>query len=113
MVKPYNPRFPHSCIVYRMVGESEFADGERMVLYEGRCRKYTTRSSRTSTVTFNSQYTLSIPAIVKARAGDIVEVDDYIGHFVGTVTEVTNNNLGDVYDNVFGGTNIYWNNAKQ
>jgi len=102
-MKVYNPRHPHMCIVYRITGETPFADGERVVLYEGICRKYTTRASRTSNITYNSQYTLSIPACVKARAGDVVEVDDNIGHFEGTVTEVNAGNFG---------TDIYWNNAK-
>lgn len=98
-----NPRHPHTCVVYRIINETPFNDGEKVILYEGICRKYTTRSARTSNVTYNSQYTLSVPATVKARAGDIVEVDDRIGHFVGNITEVNVNNFG---------TDIYWNNAK-
>lgn len=99
----YNPRHPHTCVVYRIVGETPFEDGTKEILYEGACRKYTTRSARTSNVTYNSQYTLSIPATVKARAGDIVEVTDRIGYFEGSITEVNVNNFG---------TDIYWNNAK-
>jgi len=98
-----NPRHPHSCVIYRMVGETPFCEGEKVILYEGKCRKYTTRGARTTSVTTTSQYTLSIPAFVQARAGDIVEVDDRIGHFKGLVTEVNCGNLG---------TDIYWTNAK-
>ena len=98
-----NPRHPHHCVIYRIVGETSFSDGEKLVIYEGKCRKYTTRGARTTAVTTTSQYTLSVPAVVKAMTGDIVEVDDKIGHFVGNVTEVNAGNLG---------TDIYWNNAK-
>lgn len=108
----YNPRHPHHCVVYRMAGETEFSPGERVVLYDGACRKYTTRSSRTSTAMMTSQYTLSIPEVVKALAGDRVEVDDYIGHFEGVVTEVTCNNIGTQDKGHWGGTDIYWNSWK-
>lgn len=98
-----NPRHPHTCIIYRMVGETSFSEGEKVVLYEGKCRKYTTRGARTTSQTMTSQYTLSIPAVVNAVSGDIVEVDDKIGHFIGRVTEVNCGNLG---------TDIYWTNGK-
>lgn len=99
-----NPRHPHTCVVYRMVGQNSFdAEAKKEVLYEGICRKYTTRGARTTAATVTSQYTLSVPAFVKAKAGDIVEVDDRIGHFKGVVTEVNCGNLG---------TDIYWTNAK-
>lgn len=112
MGKVYNPRHPHTCKVFRMTEETEFSSGTAVVLYEGPCRKYTTRSSRTSTAMMTSQYTLSIPAIVKALAGDRIEVDDYIGHFEGVVTEVTCNNVGLQDRGNWGGTDIYWNTWK-
>lgn len=86
-----------------MVGEDSFNEGEKLILYEGICRKYTTRGARTTSKSMTSQYTLSIPAVVKALSGDYVEVDDRVGHFVGYVTEVNANNFG---------TDIYWNNGK-
>ena len=107
-----NPRHPHTCKVYRMRGEDEFEAGTRELLYEGPCRKYTTRSGRTTNTTATSQYTLSIPALVKAMAGDVVEVDDFIGHFEGKVSEVSTNNIGAESTNYTGGTDIYWNNTK-
>lgn len=108
-----NPRHPHKCVIYRMVDENEFTDGEKVVIYEGVCRKYTTRTSRTSNATVSSQYTLSIPSIVKAKAGDRVEVDDYICHFEGIVSEVNTNNIGSAETGYKGGTDIYWNNYKK
>lgn len=99
-----NPRFPHSGIVYRMVGEDSFTDGERLVLYEGKCRKYVTKGMRTGNSTTSSQYTLAIPGTVQARIGDRVEVDDRTGHFEGTVTEVNAGNFG---------TDIYWNHDNR
>ena len=107
-----NPRHPHRCKVYRMADEDEFSAGAGVLLYEGICRKYTTRSGRTSTVTASSQYTLSIPAIVQALAGDYVEVDDEIGHFEGIVSEVNCNNIGAESNGYSGGTDIYWNTYK-
>lgn len=112
MGRVYNPRHPHRCVVYRMAGETEFSDGEREVLYSGPCRKYTTRNSRTSASTQSSQYTLSVPAPVKALAGDRVEVDDGIGHFEGVVTEVSSSNIGTQPGGTSAGTDIYWNNWK-
>lgn len=108
-----NPRFPHSVRVYRVVGEDEFSPGEELLLYSGKCRNYTTRSSRTSMQTITSQYTLSIPSLVMAKAGDRVQVTDYTGEYTGVVTEATTNNIGDVTDVDYGGTNIYWNNYKR
>lgn len=98
-----NPRHPHYCEIYRIVGETSFENGERVDIYKGKCRKYTTRGARTTSATITSQYTLSVPAKVEALSGDIVEVDDYIGHFKGVVTEVNCGNLG---------TDIFWTNAK-
>lgn len=104
MAKVYNPRHPHTCIIYRIEGETSFDDGERVVIYEGACRKFNTRNARTSDRTLTSQYTLSVPATVKALAGDWVEVDDYVGHFEGRIAEVNAGNLG---------TLVYWNNSKR
>ena len=98
-----NPRHPHTCTIYRVKGQTLLESGSKEVIYEGICRKYTTRGARTTSVTVTSQYALSIPAQVKAKAGDIVEVDDRIGHFKGYVTEVNCGNLG---------TDVYWTNAK-
>lgn len=99
-----NPRHPHTCVVYRMIGQTSLlTEAKKVILYEGICRKYTTHGARTTSATITSQYTLSVPEFVQAKAGDIVEVDDRIGHFKGTVTEVNCGNLG---------TDIYWTNAK-
>jgi hypothetical protein len=100
----YNPRHPHTCVIFRVVGEDEFSGGTKVVLYEGACRKFNTRNARTSERALMSQYTLSIPAIVQARAGDRVEVTDYVGKFEGGITEVGAGNWG---------TNIYFNDSKR
>ena len=113
MARVVNPRHPDTCVVYRIVGETEFVEGTRQVLYEGICRKYTTRSARTSAETASSQYTLSIPAAVQARAGDRVHVNARTGEFEGTVTEVNINNIGNGKGGVRYGTDIYWVNYKK
>lgn len=126
-----NPRHPHYCTVYRAEDTDSFTDlneagggrnvsvglgvlsnvglpivqkGLRTVLYKGKCRKYVTKGLRGSSVSANSQYTLSVPATVRAKTGDVVEVDDRIGHFVGIVTDCNAGNLG---------TDIYWNHDNR
>lgn len=113
MARVVNPRHPDHCVVYRIVNEDEFTEGTKEVLYDGICRKYTTRSARTSAETVSSQYTLSIPAAVAARAGDRINVNARTGYFEGTVTEVNINNIGDGKGGVRYGTDIYWVNYKK
>lgn len=62
-----NPRWPHHCKLYRLVGVSAFSEGEEEVLYEGDCRKYSNNSIRsffTNTPAgkiLNADYAMSIP----------------------------------------------------
>ena len=87
-----NPRFPHTCIVYRRVGATSFnPDGELNIVYEGECRK----SSSTNIRTFNTGQTatglvdtadhrVSMPGIVKGiQKGDLVDVTDLVGMEMG------------------------------
>lgn len=48
-MKVNNPRFPHTCKVYRISGETSFDEGNETVLYVGRCHKYGSTSLRTFT----------------------------------------------------------------
>ena len=40
-------RFPHRCVIYQMTDADNFSDGERTVVWEGRCRKESNTSIRT------------------------------------------------------------------
>lgn len=82
-----NPRYPHTCTIYRMEGVTSFSDGELVKVYEGVCRK----ESSTNIRTFNAgnsttgkadtaDYRVSLPGIVKElQKGDFVDVTDFIG----------------------------------
>jgi len=125
-----NPRFPHTCTVYRDgEGGDAFSDGEEAkILYEGECRNYNTTRNIGDAKVQSSQYTLAIPAykeitgdtevseedeivtiegkqykriIVKAFAGDKVKCTDARGM----------EQFGIVVDCYAGtmGNNVYWN----
>lgn len=71
-----NPRFPHSCRIYRVEGESAFSDGKETVLYEGECRKYG-EASRSAEDVANGLFRMSIPGTVGGIiAGDMLDVTD-------------------------------------
>lgn len=74
-----NPRFPHTCTVYR---EGDGGDGfdegnETTILYKGECRNYITTRNIGDGKVQSSQYTLAIPA------------------YREVTTTVDNNNPGD------------------
>lgn len=41
-----NPRYPHTCTIYRITGGTQFKGGEKTILYEGKCRKESNTSIR-------------------------------------------------------------------
>lgn len=94
----YNPRFPHTCRVYRIEGETSFSDGEETVLYEGECNRYgatSLRTFRTDNV-IKGDYAIDIPCLVCGiDTGCYVDVTDYIGTFTKcVVTDCYPNNMG-------------------
>ena len=75
-MKVNNPRFPHTCKVYRISGETSFDEGNETVLYVGKCNKYGRTSPRTSTKdnVIKVDYAVDIPGLVKGVvSGDIVD----------------------------------------
>lgn len=62
-----NPRWPHICKLCRYEGVSAFSEGEEVILYEGKCRKYSNDSIRsffTNTSAgkiLNADYATSVP----------------------------------------------------
>lgn len=106
-MKVNNPRFPHTCKVYRISGETSFDEGNETVLYVGRCHKYRSTSLRTFTKSnvIKSDYAIDIPGLAKGIiAGDLVDVTDYGGSFESCV-------VTDCYPTEMG-TTLYFNLAK-
>ncbi len=103
-----NPRYPHTCKVYRLTDESPFGDtGTETVLYEGECRKEGNTSLRTFKTdgVVKGDYRMSIPGTVGGiLSGDLVDVTDRQGTFRGCM--VTDSYAGNL------GTTIYFNLPK-
>jgi len=97
-----NPRFPHTCKIYRMTNPTPFSAGTEEVVYEGECRKYT-NTSRFNEVVI-SKYGLSIPGTLPIKVGDLLTVTDITGTFNGSVVEVNAGNLG---------TTVFFNTTGQ
>ena len=98
-MKVNNPRHPHKCTVYRIIGEDSFSDGI--------CRKEGSTNLRTFKTdnVIKSDYLLSLPGIVEGiLAGDLIDVTDRQGTF--TQCMVTDSYAGNL------GTTVYFNLAK-
>lgn len=103
----HNPRFPHRCKIYRMIGETSFSDGTEEVLYEGECRKYSNTSLRTSHTenVIKSDYAISLPGIIEGiKTGYLIDVTDRVGDFNECV-------VSDCYPGNLG-TTVYFNLVK-
>lgn len=60
-------RFPHCCEIYYMEGENNFDEGDKVVLWRGRCRKESNSSIRTfkgSDSVLKSDYRVQLGALV-------------------------------------------------
>ncbi len=102
-----NPRHPHTCIIYRIEGDTSFNDGVRHILYEGVCRKDSNTSLRTfkTNNVIKSDYSLSLPEIVGGiLSGDLLDVTDRQGTFTECV--ITDSRAGNL------GTTVYFNLVK-
>lgn len=59
-------RFPHRCVIYTYSEVTPFSDGERQVLWEGRCRKESNTSIRSfvgSESVMKSDYRIQLGAV--------------------------------------------------
>lgn len=83
-----NPRYPHTCVIYRSEGATSFnPKGTKRELYSGMCRKSTSDNIRTFNTGSNNMgkvdtidYRVSFPGIVAGiQKGDLVDVTDKIG----------------------------------
>ena len=131
-----NPRFPHTCKVYRESGGDAFEESSYELLYEGICRNYITTRSTGDSKVLSSQYTLAIPAYIEldddfvipdwAKDADTGEADIYesegkkylrvrVKSFPGDKVSCTDARgkemVGTVVDCYAGtmGNNVYWN----
>lgn len=123
-------RFPHRCTIYTWEGVTSFSDGEKVILWEGRCRKESNTSVRSFTgsdAVMKSDYRIQLGALVGGelsgdkdaaydgrpgeecgaivsgvKAGMLVDVDDKCGEIHElSVTDVYVGNLGtSVYCNL-------------
>ena len=99
-----NPRFPHTCIISREQGDPQDGDTTTTLLFSGSCRrelnKFDTHHYANSSNT--SQWTVSLPVVVKVAIGDNVSVDDGISDMKGVVADWATTNISHVNsDEVF------------
>ncbi len=81
-----NPRFPHTCRVYRLDGASPFNAGKEVLVYVGACRKSGSNNIRTFNTGNSStgktdvaDYRVSMPGIIGICKGDLIDVTDLLG----------------------------------
>lgn len=99
-----NPRFPHRCKIKRIFDNGPFEDESEETLYSGECRKYSGYRMTEPDGVEKEIFALSVPSMVKARAGDIVEIEDYVGTWHGRIKSCAVKNLG---------TTIHWEDVKR
>lgn len=94
MAKINNPRFPHTCKVYRPTSNPDpfGGGGGEETVYEGVCRKYTNTAKFNEVIV--SEYGISIPQIIQIKVGYLIQVTDYMGTFDGNVVKVVPSNMG-------------------
>ena len=125
-------RFPHRCTIYTMGEVTPFSDGEKQVIWEGRCRKESNTSIRTFRGTdsvIKADYRVNLGALVGGNlsgdanaaydgkageecgavvsgimAGMFIDVTDRQGTFEGLM-------ISDAYAGELG-TSVYCDNPK-
>ena len=126
------PRFPHTCVIYIIEDVTPFSEGEKVVIWKGRCRKESNTSVRTFRGTdsvIKADYRIQLGALVGGTlsgdadaaydgyegeecgavvngivAGMFIDITDRQGDFVGLV-------ISDAYAGNLG-TTIYCDNPK-
>ena len=102
-----NPQYPHRCTIYRYEGATQFEEGEKVVLYEGKCRKEgdpSIRNSYSDNVP-KGDYRVSIPGFQEGMySGDFIDVTDRVATYSGLL-------LTDVHISNFG-TEVFFNLPK-
>lgn len=102
-----NPRYPHTCVIYRIKGATQFSEGEKVSLYEGECRKESNTSIRNfySNNVPKTDYRVSMPGFVEdILPGDMIDIKDRVALWAGIlITDVNISNFG---------TEIFFNISK-
>lgn len=102
-----NPRYPHTCVIYRIKGATQFSEGEKVSLYEGECRKESNTSIRNyySNNVPKTDYRVSMPGFVEGiLPGDMIDIKDRVALWAGIlITDVNISNFG---------TEIFFNISK-
>lgn len=101
-----NPRYPHTCTIYRVISESQFDKGKREILYEGVCRKERTyiRNPYRENVP-RGDYRVSLPGFLEGiLPGDMIDVKDRVGQW-------DDNTIVESYVSNFG-SEVFFNIAK-
>ena len=107
----YATRFPHTCMVYRVSGETPFGEGVQKVFYQGKCAMNGSSTLRTfkQQGVIKGEYAIDIPELVKGvNSGDLIDVTDYNGTFEACVVT---SSMPVVYGSREG-TTIYFNLPK-
>lgn len=107
MAKVSNPRFPHTCTVYKLVGGDAWTESEKQILYQGECCKYGSGTLRTFSYNgvIKGDYAIDIPGLVEnVCTGCLVDVTDFTGSYEGLV-------LTDAYPSYMG-TTLFFNMPK-
>jgi len=107
----YSTRFPHTCKVYNVSGETPFEEGTESLFYQGECHMYGSSTLRTfkQSGVIKGEYAVDIPKLVKGvNSGDLIDVTDYNGTFIACVIT---NSMPVVYGR-HEGTTIYFNLPK-
>lgn len=106
-----NPRFPHWCRIYKIVGGDAWTEGKQEVVYEGECRRYNNDSLRNfyketkAGRVADADYGVSIPVTEKPiKAGYLIDVTDKAESINGVL--ILDTYVGNL------GTNIYINKPK-
>jgi len=85
-----------------MTEPTPFNPGTEVTVYEGECRKYTNTSKFNEAII--SKYGLSIPGTLPIKVGDLLNVTDITGTYIGSVAEISSGNLG---------TTVFFNTTGQ
>ena len=97
-------RWPHTCEIYSVEGETSFADGEKVIIWRGLCRKEITSQGQGHENVLNSDYRVNLGEVVDGKeigaivpgikAGMFIDVTDLQGTSTLTIKDAYAGNLG-------------------
>ena len=109
MAKVVNPRWPHTCRIWRLERTDAFDEEAREVeVYSGACRSYTRNQTSHTGDVITSTRTLSIP-VSTGEWGTVPETGDLVEVLAGNLKE--EGTLLDFVPNNFG-TDVTWRRGR-